>query len=278
MGNNECCHQQKQDKSTVIDELTVDGLRITQPHAIANSIGHYFANVDETYAQKIPSPKRSADEYIRLIHENVDNLYFCPTTEREIINIISKLPNKVSSGYDKINNNLLKEIKQEIVNPLTDLFNKSMSQGEFPKAIKLSEVVLLHKGKSREMPENYRPISLLITISKVLEKLVYKRVYNYLYVNGSIYSSQYGFRSNHSTDNAVTELIGEILKNLENKKYTLTNFLHLSKAFDTLEHDVIFKKLGKYGIRGTCLDWFKSYLSDRSMLLKCRTSSSASEI
>ena len=193
MGNNECCHQQKQDKSTVIDELTVDGLRITQPHAIANSLGHYFANVGETYAKKIPSPKHSVDEYIRLIHENVDSLYFCPTTEREIINIISKLPNKVSSGYDKINNNLLKEIKQEIVNLLTDLFNKSMSQGEFPKAMKMSKVVPLHKGKSREMPENYRPISLLITISKVLEKLVYKRVYNYLHANGSIYSSQYGF-------------------------------------------------------------------------------------
>ena len=87
-----------------------------------------------------------------------------------------------------------------------------MSQGEFPKAMKMSEVVPLHKGKSREMPENYRPISLLITISKVLEKLVYKRVYNYLHANGSIYSSQYGLRSNHSTDNAVTELIGEILK------------------------------------------------------------------
>ena len=76
----------------------------------------------------------------------------------------------------------------------------------------------------------------------------------------------------------VTELIGEILKNLENKKYTLTIFLDLSKAFDTLEHDMIFKKLEKYGIRSTCLEWFKSYLADRSMLLKCRTSMSPNEI
>ena len=129
-----------------------------------------------------------------------------------------------------------------------------MSKGMFPKAMKRSTVVPLYKGKSRETPENYRPISLLITISKVLKKLVYKRVYNYLHNNGSIYHSQYGFRSNHSTDNAVTELIGEILKNLENKKYTLTIFLDLSKAFNTLEHDVIFKKLEKYGIRGTCLN------------------------
>ena len=164
----------KHDKSTVIDELTVDGLSITQLNAIANSLGHYFANVGETYAKKISSPKHSIDDYIKLIHENVNSLYFCPTTEREKINIISELPSKASSGHDKINNNLLKEIKHEIANPLTNLISKSMSQGKFPKAMKLSEVVPLHKGKSREMPENYRPISLLITILKVLEKLIYK--------------------------------------------------------------------------------------------------------
>ena len=144
--------------------------------------------------------------------------------------------------------------------------------------MKLSEVVPLHKSKCRKLPENYRPISLLITISKVLEKLIYKRVYSYLHQNGSIYQSQYGFHSNHSTDNAVTELIGEILNNLENKKHTLTIFLDLSKAFDTLEHDMILKKLDKYGIRSTCLEWFKSYLTDRSMSLKCRTSMSPNEI
>ena len=92
--------------------------------------------------------------------------------------------------------------------------------------MKLSEVIPLHKGKSRDAPENYRPISLLITISKVLEKLVYKRVYGFLDSNGSLYTSQYGFHvPNTSTDNVVTELLGEILKNLENKKYTVAIFL-----------------------------------------------------
>ena len=114
--------------------------------------------------------------------------------------------------------------------------------------MKLSEVVPLHKGNKRNAPKNYQPISLLVTISKVLEKLVYKRIYSYLQSNGSLYTSQYGFCSNHSTDNAVTELLGEILKNLENRKYTLTIFLDLSKAFDTLEHSVVFKKRSKYEI------------------------------
>ena len=196
----------------------------------------------------------------------------------EIMKIITKLPNKASSGYDKVSNKLLKLLKEELSKPLCELFNASLAQGTFPSNMKLSEVVPLHKGNKRNAPENYRPISLLVTISKVLEKLVYKRVYGFLQLNNSLYISQYGFRSNHSTDNAVTELLGEILKNLENKKYTLAIFLDLSKAFDTLEHSVIFKKLNKYGIRWTCLDWFISYLSDRTMLLKCRTTTSPDEV
>ena len=278
LGNHECGDNKKHDKTSVIDELTSDGISVTEPNAIANTLGNYFANVGETYAKRIPKPKRNSDEFLKLIHTNINSLYFQPTTRFEILNTISKLPNKTSSGYDKISNNLLKEIKQEITDPLADLFNKSMSHGKFPNAMKLSEVVPLHKGKSRKIPENYRPISLLVTISKVLEKIIYQRVYDFLHHSGSIYQSQYGFRSNHSTDNAVTELIGEVLKNLENKKHTLTIFLDLSKAFDTLEHDMIYKKLSKYGIRGTCLEWFKSYLTDRTMSLKCRTASSPNEI
>ena len=267
----------KHDKTSVIDELTINGISVTEPNAIANTLGN-FANVGETYAKRVPKPKRNPDELLKLIHTNINSLYFKPTTQLEILDIISKLPNKPSSGYDKISNNLLKEIKLEIAVPLVQLFNKSMSHGKFPNAMKVSEVVLLHKGKCKKIPENYRPISLLVTISKVLEKIIYKRVYDFLHHNGSLYQSQYSFRSNHSTDNAVAELIGDVLKNLENKKHTLTIFLDLSKAFDTLEHDMIYKKLSKYGIRGTCLEWFKSYLSDRTMSLKCRTASSLKEI
>ena len=128
------------------------------------------------------------------------------------------MPNKASSGYDNISNKLLKLLKDEISEPLCDLFNASLEQGVFPSNMKLSEVIPLHKGKSHDAPENYRPISLLVTILKVLEKLVYKRVYGFLDSNGSLCNSQYGFLSKHSTDNAVTELLGEILKNLENKK------------------------------------------------------------
>ena len=160
----------KHDKTSVIDELTINGISVIEPNAIANTLGNYFANVSETYAKRVPKPKRNPDELLKLIHTNINSLYFKPTTQLEILDIISKLPNKPSSGYDKISNNLLKEIKSEIAVPLVQLFNKSMSHGKFPNAMKVSEVVPLHKGKSKKIPENYRPISLLVTISKVLEK------------------------------------------------------------------------------------------------------------
>ena len=122
------------------------------------------------------------------------------------------------------------------------------------------------------MVTNYRPISLLITMSKILEKVVYVRVYNFLVETGQLYQSQYGFRSGHSCQNAISELKGTILKNQEENKLTIGVFIDLSKAFDTLSHDILLRKLHKYGIRGTTLDWFRSYLSDRSMRVKIQSS------
>ena len=134
--------------------------------------------------------------------------------------------------------------------------------------MKLAEIIALHKSKDRELCSNYRPISLLITISKVLEKIVYKRVYNFLNSTNQIYEKQYGFRAKHSCENAVSDLVGELVKNIQDKKYTVTLFLDLSKAFDTLEYKVIFHKMHKYGIRGTALNWFKNYLTNRQLRVK----------
>ena len=126
--------------------------------------------------------------------------------------------------------------------------------------MKIAEVVPLHKGKERFLENNYRPISSLTTISKLLEKLVCTRVYNFLNITGQINPTQYGFRASHSCDNAVNHLVGKVVKNLEKKIDTVAVFLDLSKAFDTLEHDIVTAKMYRYGIRGKPLEWFQSYL------------------
>ena len=129
---------------------------------------------------------------------------------------------------------------------------------------------LVHQSEK----SNYRPISRLLTLSKLLEKLVYKRVYTFLSNMKQLYCSQYGFRTGHSCNQAVCELIGEIAKNTEKNWTTVCIFLNLSKAFDTLEHTAVFQKLERYGIRGNALEWFKSYLSNQKIRVKINNTSS----
>ena len=164
----------------------------------------------------------------------------------EIEKIIVNLPNKNSSGYDNFSNILLKQIKYSIIHPLTIINNHSLTEGEFPQGMKAADVSPLYKSKKKYMVTNYRPISLLITMSKILEKVVYIRVYNFLVETDQLYQSQYGFRSGHSCQNAISELIGTILKNEEEYKLTIGVFIDLSKAFDTLSHDILLRKLYKY--------------------------------
>ena len=106
---------------------------------------------------------------------------------------------------------------------------------------------------------------------------MYSRVYDFLISSNQLYESQYGFQKNHACKHAIGEFISEVVKNIQLGKITAGIFLDLSKAFDTLEHSVVYQKLERYGIRGNALDWFKSYLSNRKLRTKCRTASSSTE-
>ena len=180
--------------------------------------------------------------YLEKIRHNSCSLFMNPCTIHEIRRLINSLPNKTSSGHDDISNKLLKEICEPILPALDYIVNESLKLGEFPTVMKLAEVVPLFKSGKSEIVGNYRPISLLMTISKVLEKVVYNRVYRFLVDTGQIYECQYGFRSQHSCEHAIGQLVGHVIKNLELKKDMISVFLDLSKAFDSLQHDIILKK------------------------------------
>ena len=245
---------------------------------IADEMGNYFSTIRSKYANDIPQSNKDISEYLNVIPRNPKNIFFMPTSCVEIERLISKLPNKKSSGFDNIDNIILKSIKSVISEILASLFNESMLSGIFPEQMKLAEVVPLYKSKERYLTSNYRPISLLITLLKILEKVIYKRTYQFLNQSNQFYNSQYGFRSHHSCEHAIAELVGNILKNKENGKTTISLFLDLSKAFDSLQHKTLLKKLEIYGIRGIALKWFTSYLENRMMSAKCRTVMSNSEL
>ena len=257
-------------KTNVIEHIKVDNVRCYNSQLIANEFGKFFSSIGETYAKRIPQSKLPTNHYLDKIPRQPKSIYLTPTNHKEIEKLIQGLPNKSSSGYDNINNILLKKLSDELVVPLTMICNTSMVTGTFPKQMKTAVVIPLFKSKERELVNNYRPISLLLTISKLLEKVMYTRVYDFMQNTNQIYESQYGFRTGHSCENAISEALGEIVKGLQNGKTTVCILLDLSKAFDSLDHNTIFEKMDKYGLRGLCLNWFKSYLMDRDLKVRCK--------
>ena len=261
-------------KSQIIESLKIGKLLRYSPKEITNGFCDHFANIGKSYASNVKQSQVLVETYSSKINLNETSMFLAPTCREEIQSIIKNLPAKNSSGYDDISNNLLKKLCPSLLTPLEKIFNKSMCEGVFPDHMKLADITPLFKSKLDNDANNYRPISLLLTISKVLEKIVYTRTYSFMESSGQIYKSQYSFRSQHSCESAVSELTSEIVKGLQNGMFTVTLFLDLSKAFDTLEHGVLLDKMNRYGIRGTSLLWFKSYLENRKIRVKCHVASS----
>ena len=175
---------------------------------------------------------------------------------------------KTSCGPDGMSMKLLKLISPHIANPIALLINQSLITGIFPSKFKVAKVLPLLKKPNNYNTGNFRPISLLNTISKILEKCVFNQVYDYFELNKLFYISQYAYRKLHSTESACLELIDKITHQLDSKQTPLCLFLDLSKAFDTLNHGILLSKLQYYGLSDTPIRWFTSYLTERQQYVE----------
>ena len=247
--------------------LIHEGQIVKEDAAIAQSFNDFFVNIGPKLANEINiSSNRSYKTY--LTEKISSSLSFDLVDVSTIEGIIGKLKSKSSSGLDGISANLLKNMSEIISSTLTIIINQSLTTGIFPDRLKCAKVVPIYKKDNPHLPGNYRPISLLPAISKVFEKVVYSQVYEYLSKNNLLYKNQYGFRKKHSTELAAMEVSIKIFENLDKKKLPLAIFLDFSKAFDTIDHEILLYKLSHYGIKNTALAWFKSYLSNRTQFVQ----------
>ena len=228
-------------KSGIPDKFVVNGEEITDARTICNKFCNFFTNVGKNFAAKIPKSTRPYGHFLNQV--GTESLFLQPCDSNEIEKLISNMKSKNSCGNDGVTSKLLKQLKNVISVPLSILINNSFSTGKFPDLLKVAKLCPIYKAKEKCLMSNYRPVSLLPNFSKIFEKVMHKRVYCFLKKHNLLYHSQYGFREKRSTVDAVTELMSNILLGFEKRKMTLGLFLDLSKAFDTVDHNILVNRL-----------------------------------
>ena len=250
---------------TAISKFNINDKDVTNPKEISDHFNSFFTNIGKNLANKIPNCMENPLQYMQ--NTNKDTIVLNEVTDNEIINII-KLLNNSAPGPDGIDSKVVKSSYISFIRPLRHVFNLSISKGVFPNELKLAYVTPVYKSGDKFSINNYRPVSVISVFSKILEKLMYTRLLNFVNKYKLLYKFQFGFRENYGTTLALIYLTDYLCQALNNGDYIIGICIDLAKAFDTVDHNILFKKLYSYGIRGIALEWFKSYLNERKQCVK----------
>ena len=262
----------KKIRHNTISCLNINGEYQSEPPKIAESFNKFFSEIGGNLAKNFPN---NNSEFKNYLEEPVSHsMFLYHTSENEISKIIESLKNTNSTGYDNLSTKFIKLSSFILAPALAKIFNLSINSGVYPSNLKIAKVIPIFKKGDPTSVNNYRPISILSPINKIFEKILYTRLTKYINKANLLYKYQFGFRKNHSTEHALIELVDQIRLSMSNNKMTCGIFIDLSKAFDTVNHQILLHKLEHYGIRGSALDLFKSYLSDRkqyAQIDKCKS-------
>lgn len=240
--------------SEIVDsDITYTGI------SLANKFNEHFLKCGASVSDNCD--RHNYRSYI--MHNSLKSLFMEPTTEHEIKSQILKLKNASACGQDEIKAEPIKAVVNSISNPLSHICNLILATGVFPDKLKIARVTVIFKGGDRNDMNNYRPISVLPLFSKIFEQMINVRIMNFCTKNDVLTGNQYGFQKKKSSEMALLSIKEKIIQNFEDKKYTLGIFLDFKKAFDSIKHDILLKKLSEYGVRGLALDLIRSYLTNR---------------
>ena len=259
----------------LINKFVVENRTICDPDEIANEFNNYFINIGHNLSMHI-NTNCSYTDYLGAQHET--RFKFHTVDNEHVTNIINKLKNKSSCGHDSISNKLIKRSKEALVEPITILINQMLQTGQFPNELKLSKVKPLFKSGDSSKFSNYLPISLLPSISKIYEYVLFYQLFDYFTINKLFCMHQYGFRPGHSTELAALKLVDHLTKEVDRRNVPINIYIDLSKAFDTLDHTILLDKLSYYGISQFENELFFNYLSERFQYVEYKGSKSESKL
>ena len=262
----------KKKSSSRYSKFIVNNSITTDKQKIAEGFNNFYINVGPDLASKIPNVNCSPSELLK--NRVVNNLLLSDVCLDELEKCLLSLKDS-SAGWDNFTSNVIKKSCLNIKFPLLHVINLSFSTGVFPIELKIARVIPLFKSGLSTLFSNYRPVSVLPAISKIFERLLYSRLLQFINDNNVLYKFQFGFREGHSPNLALILLVDKISRALEEGEYVLGLFLDFSKAFDTVNHEILFTKLEFYGVRGVSLDLFKSYLSGRKQFVEYNGASSS---
>ena len=251
--------------STTPRSVMYKGQLVEKQKEIAEAFNNHFTTIGPKLAEKIET-KESDDPLKYLIDEGpstAPRFEFHPVDPSTIEKEIKKLKCSKSAGYDKVSVKLVRDAAGILCKPLAAIFNSSFDMGIFPDMWKIARVTSIFKSGSKNDMGNYRPISVLSVFSRLLEKLGHDQVSNYLKVHKKFSKCQHAFLKMHSTLTSLLNVTDAWFSNIDKRKINISVFLDLKKAFDTVDHGILLSKLTKYGVVGTPLRWFTSYLTNR---------------
>ena len=253
------------------EEIIFDNKRYTKSEDIAAKLNQYFSSISEIF--KDTDSEQLDTDFNKLKHfvdsKVPNNTYFnFPViTSEQVCRIISTLDSSKAISLDGIGSRIIKLIDHLLSPSIAALINKSILTGRFPDQFKLAKVFPIHKTGSKSDPANYRPISILPTISKIFERHVNKHLMAYLNKYGLIHETQSGFRQKHSCQTALVKLVDQWMSCIDKGDIIGSLFLDFRKAFDLVNHNILIKKLSVYKIISSSLQWFTSYLESRQKKL-----------
>ena len=244
-------------KNSIGPLTSEDGETTSDSKRMATLLNNFFSSVFTIENKEIPT----AVDVITFESDNVlENIVF---TRKDISAYIQKMNNNKAPGPDGIYTRHIKELKEQIVEILTKIFNKSMSDSEIPEDFKLANVTAIFKKGDKSNASNYRPISLTSLVGKLMESIIRDHIVEHLDKHNLIKNSQHGFRRNRSCLTNLLEFFHGIIENYDTHKSVDIIYLDFQKAFDTVPHIRLLEKLRAHGIRGNVLNWIAKWLRDR---------------